>query len=71
VRRLASQRPLAVWPVDVQLPPLPVHLSWRDDPASPIVGRAVESLRGFTRRWAEAQATAGARSPSSKKSMTR
>jgi DNA-binding transcriptional LysR family regulator len=71
VRRLASQRPLAVWPVDVQLPPLPVHLSWRDDPSSPIVGRAVESLRAFTNRWAQAQAAGGVRGASSKKSMTR
>ena len=71
VRRLAAQRPLAVWPVDVQLPPLPIHLSWRDDPASPIVGRAVASLRDFTARWALSQPGATGRSLSSKKSMTR
>lgn len=70
VRRLASQRPLAVWPVDVQLPPLPVHVSWREDPASPIVGRAVESLRGFNHRWVEIQADGDALGTSSKKSMT-
>jgi DNA-binding transcriptional LysR family regulator len=71
VRRLASQRPLAVWPVDEQLPPLPIHLSWRDDPASPIVGRAVASLREFTARWAEGQPGVARRAASSRKSMTR
>jgi DNA-binding transcriptional LysR family regulator len=47
VERLAVHRPLAVLPVDMVLQPLPVHLSWREDPASPIVGRSVRALLGF------------------------
>jgi DNA-binding transcriptional LysR family regulator len=44
VRRLAERRPLVEVRLDLALSPLPIHLSWRDDPAQPIVARAVESV---------------------------
>ena len=44
VARLAERRSLAVLRCDAELLPLPIHLSWRNDPASPIAGRAAESV---------------------------
>lgn len=44
VVRLAAHRPLALLRCDAELLPLPIHLSWRSDPASPIAGRAAESI---------------------------
>lgn len=45
VQRLSATRGLAPVRVDAALDPLPIHLSWRDDPATPIVGQAVASVR--------------------------
>lgn len=44
VQRLAGTRGLAPVPVAAALDPLPIQLSWRDDPSTPIVGRAVASV---------------------------
>ncbi|MBI5719454.1 MAG: LysR family transcriptional regulator [Burkholderiales bacterium] len=49
VARLALHRPLAAVRTDVELQPLPIHLSWRDDPATPLVARAAESALVFGR----------------------
>jgi hypothetical protein len=44
VERLAKRAPLKLLPSDSELPPLPIHLSWRDDPASPVQAKWVEQL---------------------------
>jgi DNA-binding transcriptional LysR family regulator len=44
VARLSQRRPLAVLRCETPLLPLPIFLSWRDDPASPIVGHAADSI---------------------------
>jgi DNA-binding transcriptional LysR family regulator len=44
VVRLSQRRPLAVLRCETPLLPLPIHLSWRNDPASPIVGLAADSV---------------------------
>jgi DNA-binding transcriptional LysR family regulator len=43
VQRLGLQ-PLAV---DVELTPLPIHLSWRDDPANLLAGSVIDSVLAF------------------------
>lgn len=48
VRRIAANRPLAVVHCEVEPLPLPIHLSWRDDPSTPIVGLAADSVLSFT-----------------------
>lgn len=42
VARLAVQRPLAVVRCQAALQPLPIHLSWRDDPAAPWLASAAQ-----------------------------
>jgi DNA-binding transcriptional LysR family regulator len=44
VERLAERQPLKVLACDTALPPLPIHLSWRDDPASPAQRALIDSL---------------------------
>jgi DNA-binding transcriptional LysR family regulator len=44
VERLAKRAPLKLLACDDELPPLPIHLSWRDDPASPAHPSLVERL---------------------------
>lgn len=45
VLRLAERRPLAVLRCDdAELRPLPIHLSWRDDPGTPIVGQSADAV---------------------------
>jgi DNA-binding transcriptional LysR family regulator len=44
VERLAKRAPLKLLPSETELPPLPIHLSWRDDPASPAHPSLVEQL---------------------------
>ncbi len=44
IARLSQHRPLAVLRCTAELLPLPIHLSWRNDPASPFAGRAAESV---------------------------
>jgi DNA-binding transcriptional LysR family regulator len=59
VKRLAASRPLVALRCESELQPLPIQLSWREDPAAPIVRQAVDSV--FTR--------AGVGPRSAKKSM--
>jgi DNA-binding transcriptional LysR family regulator len=44
VERLARRAPLKLLAAEPALPPLPIHLSWRDDPASPAHPALVEQL---------------------------
>ena len=44
VARLAQRRSLAVLRCEVELRPLPLHLSWRADPGASILALAVESV---------------------------
>ena len=44
VARLAQRRSLAVLRCEVELRPLPLHLSWRTDPGASILALAVESV---------------------------
>lgn len=60
VERLAERLPLKVLACDTTLPPLPIHVSWRDEPASSAQRALIDSLPG---------AVAGPRRRSSKKSM--
>jgi DNA-binding transcriptional LysR family regulator len=60
VERLAERLPLKVLACDTALPPLPIHVSWRDEPASSAQRALIDSLPG---------AVAGARRRSSKNSM--
>jgi DNA-binding transcriptional LysR family regulator len=46
VQRLARHAPLKVLACELELPPLPIHLSWRDDPASLAHRSLVEQLVG-------------------------
>ena len=59
VVRLADRLALKALNVDAALTALPIHLSWRDDPASPVAGQVLESVLEFNQRPAA----------SSKKSM--
>ena len=49
VARLAERRPLAAVHCEATLQPLPIHLSWRDDPAAPLVALAAERALDFGR----------------------
>lgn len=44
VERLAKRAPLTLLRCEAELPSLPIHLSWRDDPASPAHPALVEQL---------------------------
>ena len=46
VQRLARSLPLKTLACDAALPPLPIHLSWRDDPAASAQRTLVDSLLG-------------------------
>ena len=50
VARLAKQLALCTVRCDAALTPLPIHLSWRDDPAASAAGQVVESVLAFNRR---------------------
>ena len=50
VLRLAEQLPLVALRCDAALTPLPIHLSWRDDPAASAAGQVVDSVLAFNRR---------------------
>jgi DNA-binding transcriptional LysR family regulator len=63
VARLAERRSLSALRCDADLLPLPIHLSWRDDPASPIAHGAAESVLVHQAKDKPAR--------SSRKSMTR
>lgn len=49
VARMATQLPLCTVRCDAALTPLPIHLSWRDDPAASVAGQVVESVLAFNR----------------------
>ena len=53
VARLADQLALTTVRCDAALTPLPIHLSWRDDPAASAAGQVVESVLAFNRRPAK------------------
>ncbi len=50
VQRLTGQLPLVALRCDAVLTPLPIHLSWRDDPAASAAGQVVDSVLQFNRR---------------------
>jgi len=50
VVRLADRLALKALNVDAALTALPIHLSWRDDPASPVAGQVLESVLEFNQR---------------------
>ncbi len=52
VARLKDQRPLVALRCDAALTPLPIHLSWRDDPAASAAGQVVDSVLAFNRQAA-------------------
>ncbi len=60
VARLAQQLPLVAVRCDAVLTPLPIHLSWRDDPAASVAAQVVESVLAFNRP-APKKTTPGAR----------
>lgn len=47
VQRLAAQRGVRALQVDAALTPLPIHLSWRDDPATPAAAQVLDSVQQF------------------------
>lgn len=65
VRRLGLE-PLAV---DAELTPLPIHLSWRDDPANRLSGSVIDSVLAFNARPVAGARQAARAGPSSKKVM--
>jgi DNA-binding transcriptional LysR family regulator len=69
ITRLGERRPLAVLRCDAELLPLPIHLSWRDDPASASARRAAESVLAHQAAGVIKGAIKGKPARSSKKSM--
>lgn len=59
VPQLAARLSLRALSCEAALTPLPIHLSWRDDPATPAAAQVLESVLEFNRRL-----------PSSKKPMS-
>jgi DNA-binding transcriptional LysR family regulator len=47
IRRLAERQPLRALPCEVDLPPLPIFLSYRDDPGSGLTRTVVDALLNF------------------------
>jgi DNA-binding transcriptional LysR family regulator len=47
VSRLSERLALRALPCQATLTPLPIHLSWRDDPGSPVTARVLESVLSF------------------------
>lgn len=47
VRRLSERLPLRPLPSEVAMPPLPIFLSYRDDPGSALTRTVVDALLGF------------------------
>lgn len=65
-RLRAPESPLAEVRCTEALAPLPVHLSWRDDPASPVAAHVLDSLLAFDRPVVPSRRKPP---PSSRKSM--
>ncbi len=57
VARLADSMQLCAVRCDGVLAPLPIHLSWRDDPGAPFVARVVDSIQAFDRTPAKPRAS--------------
>jgi DNA-binding transcriptional LysR family regulator len=55
VLRLTERLGLCSVRCEAALTPLPIHLSWRDDPASSAAGRVVESVLAFNKRPASSK----------------
>ena len=51
-RLMTDLRPLVALRCDAALTPLPIHLSWRDDPAASAAGQVVDSVLAFNRQAA-------------------
>ena len=66
VARLATAMGLCVVRCDATLAPLPIHLSWRDDPATSAAAQVVGSVLAFNRK---AAAKKNPVKPSAKKSI--
>ena len=49
VARLADRLALRALNCEAVLTPLPIHLSWRDDPATPAAGQVLDSVLQFNR----------------------
>ncbi len=47
VQRMTQRMALRLLPCDAALTPLPIHLSWRDDPASPVAAQVLDSVLAF------------------------
>lgn len=47
VQRLTQRLPLCVLRCDAELMPLPIALSWRDDPTATVVANVVDAVLGF------------------------
>ena len=56
VARLANAMGLCVVHCDAVLAPLPIHLSWRDDPATSAAAQVVDSVLAFNRKAVAAKA---------------
>ena len=50
VAQLSQRLALRPLPCDAALTPLPIHLSWRDDPATPAAAQVLDSVLDFRRR---------------------
>ncbi len=57
VARLADSMALCAVRCDAALAPLPIHLSWREDPAAPVAGRVVDSVLAFSKAHQAARAS--------------
>ncbi|MBL8307952.1 MAG: LysR family transcriptional regulator [Rubrivivax sp.] len=57
VARLAGSMPLCAVRCEATLAPLPIHLSWRDDPGAPFVAHVVASIPTFERTPAKPRAS--------------
>jgi DNA-binding transcriptional LysR family regulator len=68
---LAAVRRLGLTPLamDTELTPLPIHLSWRDDPANRLSGSVIDSVLAFNERPAANAGRAKPAGASSKKVM--
>jgi DNA-binding transcriptional LysR family regulator len=55
VKQLAARLALRALPCDAALTPLPIHLSWRDDPATPAAAQVLDSVLEFNRRGASSK----------------
>jgi DNA-binding transcriptional LysR family regulator len=69
VQRLAAGMGIVAVRCDATLAPLPIHLSWRDDPGASAAGQVVDSVLAFNRDKHSSRRE-NSRKPSSRKSLT-